>query len=192
MPKLNKPEIPGYKYAHPEETSAKSLTPHPKERVLESQSSDIERIKKGLDTSETRPQNRSQVQSAAGRAVTRSLGRAGAAGAALEAGRAIGEEIDKRTGAGKAMVEKSGLGGLADKAINSRDKVELSKDAKERVADEKGWNEVKRALRETDEDIEASKYAKPDQYKRGGKVKPTASSRGDGIAQRGKTRGRYL
>jgi hypothetical protein len=30
-------------------------------------------------------------------------------------------------------------------------------------------------------------------YKRGGKVKPSkASSRGDGIAQRGKTRGRYL
>jgi hypothetical protein len=29
-------------------------------------------------------------------------------------------------------------------------------------------------------------------YKRGGKVKNTASRRGDGIAQRGKTRGRYL
>jgi len=30
-------------------------------------------------------------------------------------------------------------------------------------------------------------------YKRGGKVKPSkASSRGDGIAQRGKTRGKYL
>jgi len=29
-------------------------------------------------------------------------------------------------------------------------------------------------------------------YKRGGKVKNTASRRGDGIAQRGKTKGRYL
>ena len=40
----------------------------------------------------------------------------------------------------------------------------------------------------TDEELTAGTSA----FKRGGKVKSTASRRGDGIAQRGKTKGRYL
>ena len=40
----------------------------------------------------------------------------------------------------------------------------------------------------TDEELTAGASA----FKRGGKVKNTASRRGDGIAQRGKTKGRYL
>jgi hypothetical protein len=40
----------------------------------------------------------------------------------------------------------------------------------------------------TDDELTSGRAA----YKRGGKVKNTASRRGDGIAQRGKTRGRYL
>jgi hypothetical protein len=40
----------------------------------------------------------------------------------------------------------------------------------------------------TDDELSSGTSA----YKRGGKVKNTASRRGDGIAQRGKTRGRYL
>jgi hypothetical protein len=40
----------------------------------------------------------------------------------------------------------------------------------------------------TDEELTAGTSA----FKRGGKVKNTASRRGDGIAQRGKTKGRYL
>ena len=40
----------------------------------------------------------------------------------------------------------------------------------------------------TDDELSSSTSA----YKRGGKVKKTASRRGDGIAQRGKTKGRYL
>jgi hypothetical protein len=40
----------------------------------------------------------------------------------------------------------------------------------------------------TDDELTSGRAA----YKRGGKVKNTASRRGDGIAQRGKTKGRYL
>ena len=40
----------------------------------------------------------------------------------------------------------------------------------------------------TDDELTSGRAA----YKRGGKVKNTASRRGDGIAQRGKTRGKYL
>ena len=137
MPKLNKPSIPGYEYANPEQTSGKSYVPHPKERVIDSQGADLERIKKGMDTSETRPQNRTQVQNAAGRAITRTLGRAGLAGAAFEGGYEAGRAIDEKTGLGKKIVEKSGLGDLAEKAVNSRDKVELSKESKERIAKSK-------------------------------------------------------
>lgn len=194
MPTLNKPAQPGYKYAHPEETSGKSYMPHPQERVFESQASDIERVKKGLDTSETRPQNRAQVQNAAGRAILRSAGRAGAASTALQAGYDLGREIDERTGAGKALVEKSGLGDAVERAVNRRDKVELSKESQERIAkgelEEKHKETAKRTRSEEPADGEMATHYRP--YKKGGKVKPTASSRADGIASRGKTRGRYL
>lgn len=170
MPKLNKPAKDGYTYAHPEETSAKSLMPHPKERVLESGASDIERIQKGLDTSETRPQNRAQVQNAAGRAVLRSLGRASGIAGAVQAGHELGSEIEKRTGIGKKFVDESGLGDAVERAVKRRHEgVQLTPEARERVFS-----------------------GETEGMKRGGKVKPTASSRGDGIAQRGKTRGRYL
>lgn len=209
MPTLNKPARPGYKYAHPEETSGKSYMPHPQERVLESQASDIERIKKGLDTSETRPQNRAQVQNAAGRAILRSAGRAGAAGAALQGGYDLGREIDERTGAGKALVEKSGLGDAVERAVNRRDKVELSKESQERIAKgelEEKHKETAKRTRSEEPSIDVKGKYHPGRnpeidddtresaggYKRGGKVKITASSRADGIASRGKTRGRYL
>ena len=81
---------------------------------------------------------------------------------------------------GKKMVEKSGLGDLAEKAVNRRDKVELSKSAKERVDEDNRFKEVERVLRETDEDIESSKYGKGDKYKRGGKVKEAGCACGGG------------
>jgi hypothetical protein len=187
MPKLNKPAIPGYEYANPEQTSGKSYVPHPKERVIDSQSADLERIKKGMDTSETRPQNRSQVQNAAGRAITRTAGRAGLAGAALEGGYEIGRAIDEKTGLGKKIVEKSGLGDLAERAVNSRDKVELSKESKERIAKSEPVEATFRKSKDTEkEPPEMSTHYKPDTFKSGG----MASKRADGIAQRGKTKGR--
>ena len=186
MPKLNKPAIPGYEYANPEQTSGKSYVPHPKERVIDSQKADLERIKKGMDTSETRPQNRAQVQNAAGRAITRTAGRAGLAGAAFEGGYEAGRAIDEKTGLGKKIVEKSGLGDLAERAVNSRDKVELSKESKERIAKNEPVEARFRKSEAKEESPEMATHYKPDNFKSGG----MASSRADGIAQRGKTRGR--
>lgn len=211
MPTLNKPAKPGYKYANPEETSAKSYTPHPKERVMESQASDVERIKKGLNPTAQREYNRKMQQEAGGRAITRSVGRAGYAGAALQGGYEAGRALDEATGIGKKMVDKSGLGDVAEKLATQRDKVELSKESKARIArgdlEEKQKESPKPAKVEREEESTApiaGKY-RPGRneeidddtreaaggYKRGGKIS-SASRRGDGIAQRGKTRGRYL
>jgi|APGre2960657373_1045057.scaffolds.fasta_scaffold00638_12 hypothetical protein len=215
MGRLNKPAREGYTYRSPGQTNAKDVAPNLREDVAASQSADNERIKRGLDTSGTRAQNRSQVQNAAGRAITRTAGRAGLAGLAAEAGYAVGKKLDEETGVGKKIVDKSGLGSAAEKAANKRDKVELSKDAKARLDEE----EVDNYRRETEaEDKERKAYSGKDEanMKKGGMtarfmsfskagkpagMKPvtkmasggvTASRRADGIAQRGKTRGKMV
>jgi len=173
--RLNKPEKPGYRYRSPGQTNARDLMPNLREDVLESQNADAERIRRGLDTAETRPKNRKQVQEAGGRAITRTGGRTGLAGLAGEVGYGLGREIDERTGVGKKMVKGSEvLKSIADKMGDS-DRVKLSKDSKERIAD----MENDEAMREVDAEKETKKYAK------GGYVKSA-----DGIAQRGKTKGR--
>jgi hypothetical protein len=95
----------------------------------------------------------------------------------------LGREIDERTGVGKKMVEGSEvLRTIADKMGDS-DRVKLSEDSKNRIADMQNDE----AMREVDAEREG--------MKKGGKVKKMASggsvsSRADGIAQRGKTKGR--
>jgi hypothetical protein len=208
MGRLNKPAQEGYRYRSPNQTNARDITPNLREDVAASQSADNERIRRGLNTAGTRPQNRAQVQNAAARAVTRSIGRAGLASLAGEAGYALGRKLDEDgipftggvgKGIGKKLVDKSGLGKAAEKAVNRRDKVELSKSSKERLDE----MEVDEALREVDREIKTSKYAekdKPseyrgdDEFKHGGRVKKmasggmTVSKRADGIASRGKTK----
>jgi hypothetical protein len=213
-PKLNKSAKEGYTYRSPDQTNAKSYLPHPKEDVMASQSADNARIKKGLDAPAERAYNRLQQQEAGGRAITRSAGRAGAAGVALEGGYELGKYIDEKTGAGKKLVEKSGLGALAEKMATPKDKVELTEESKARIA--KGDLDAKpskpsfksktRVEADTPEgsvrsgsnenisdDVRqrAMSYANSNNeessYKKGGM---TASSRADGIAQRGKTRGK--
>jgi len=211
-PKLNKPAKEGYTYRSPNQTNAKSYLPHPKEDVVASQSADNARIKKGLDAPAERAYNRLQQQEAGGKALTRTTGRAGAAGAALEAGWAAGRALDEKTGVGKKLVDKSGLGDLAEKMATPREKVELSEESKARIAkgdlDSKPSKASYRSKKETEvnvpegdirsgsnenigEDIRqrAMSYANSDSYKKGGS---TASSRGDGIAMRGRTKGKYL
>jgi hypothetical protein len=86
-----------------------------------------------------------------------------------------GRELDERTGAGKKMVESSeGLKAIAKKMGDS-DRVKMSEDSKNRIAD----MENDEAMREVDAEKETKKYAT------GGYVKSA-----DGIAQRGKTKGR--
>jgi hypothetical protein len=67
----------------------------------------------------------------------------------------------------------------------SDDDEPTEKPSKDKDEDEGNFQETKRIMREVDADIKASKG---DKMKSGGKV--TASKRGDGIAQRGKTRGK--
>jgi hypothetical protein len=175
--------------------------PGGRDDVFERIREDAAKGKRGrnVDSSKLSGTAKEVVREAGRRADTRNVGRGGAAQAALSAGYELGRAIDEKTGVGKKLVDKSGLGKAAEKAANRRDKVELSKSSKERLDE----MEVDEALREVDREIKASKYAekdKPseyrgdDEYKRGGRVKKmasggmTASKRADGIATRGKTK----
>ena len=207
-PKLNKPEKEGYTYRSPNQTNAKSYLPHPKEDVVASQSADSARIKKGLDAPAERAYNRLQQQEAGGRAVTRTGGRAGAAGVALEGGYELGKYIDEKTGIGKKMVDESGLGDLAEKMATPSEKVELSEESKSRIArgdlnekpkaktsaskDSEGGGGGSRRSEPKDRMLMENRELKDEAMKRGGVTRSSSSKRADGIAQKGHTKGRYI
>jgi len=208
MGRLNKPAKEGYVYRSPGQTNARDILPNLREDVMASQSADSDRIRRGLDTSETRPQNRAQVQNAAGRAITRIAGRAGLAGLAGEAGYALGRKIDEETGVGKKIVDKT-VGPSIDRVVASKDRVTLSPEAKARI--EAGELEEKASVKPTkqtpmkrtmdsaspegkmrpgrNEEIDDDTRESAGGYKHGGSVS-SASKRADGIARRGKTRGK--
>jgi len=215
--RLNKPAKPGYEYRSPRQTNAEDLTPNLRENVGASQKADVERIKRSLDTSDTRPQNLKKVQEMGGRGISRTLGRAGSAGTALGAGYDLGRAIDEKTGIGKKMVDK-----VMGPAKVAGDRVELSEDSKKRIARgdlDKETEEAPKAkakakdkdkpfkrkeaypdsdIRETVTDIpNTPENEDTPELRRGGKVKKFASggsvsSRADGCAQRGKTRGKMV
>lgn len=105
---------------------------------------------------------------AAERASSRNLGRAGRASVAFEAGYAAGRMLDEETGAGKKTVDNSQVLKAVARKLSDSDKVSLSKDAKERIAE----IENDKAMREVDKEKEASKYGKGDtkEYAKGGMV----------------------
>jgi len=186
------------------------LAPGLKDDVVERAKEDFAKGKKGrnVDSSKLTGGAKEAVREAGKRADNRNVGRAGAGQVMFEIGYGVGRKIDEKTGLGKKMVDKSGLGSAAEKAANRRDKVELSKDAKARLDEE----EVDNYRRETDANEKARReYSgryedgtrlpseenyKGDGMKRGGKVTKmasggmTASRRADGIAVKGKTRGK--
>jgi hypothetical protein len=181
-----------------------------KDDVVERAKEDFAKGKKGrnVDSSKLTGGAKEAVREAGRRAENRNVGRAGAGQVMFEIGYGVGRKIDEKTGLGKKIVDKSGLGSAAEKAANRRDKVELSKDAKARLDEE----EVDNYRRETDANEKARReYSgryedgtrlpdeesyKGDGMKRGGKVTKmasggmTASRRADGIAVKGKTRGK--
>jgi hypothetical protein len=167
MGKLNKKAPEGMeRYRGQGETSARDLTPNPKELVLESAAGDIERTNRGMNPTAKNEYNRRMQQEAGGRGLLRNAGRAGAVSLATQTGLAIGDEIEKRTGAGKKFVDKSGLGDAVERAVKrSHEGVKLTPEARERVMS-----------------------GETEGMKKGGKV--SASRRADGIAQRGRTRGK--
>ena len=156
--------------------------------VVRSAREDLEKGRRGrnVDSSNLRGGAREVVREAGRRADNRNAGRAGLAGAALQGGYEVGRAIDEKTGAGKKLVEASGLGRATDAAVNKRDKVTMNKDAKQRLED----YEDAEIARGVDEKIAGEKATKREvDYKKGGM---TASSRADGCAQRGKTRGKMV
>lgn len=77
-------------------------------------------------------------------------------------------------------------------AVSEGTKAALDRATSTKKTEEDSFKEVGRALRAADEDTEASKYGKGDKLKRGGMVRSSASRRADGMASKGKTRGRVL
>ena len=197
MGRLNKPAIPGYTYRAPNQTNANDLTPNLQEDVIASQNADVERIGKGLQQETRRGgeqgyRDRLRTQEAAGRALSRTMARAGMAEASFALGKKIGEEIDKRN----PKIGKS-IENAIDKVAVSKDRVKLTDEAKQRIEDIEVEEDIRRAMK---------KYPAPDveerlnilekkhaarKYAKGGKV-VAVSKRADGIAQRGKTRGKYI
>jgi hypothetical protein len=172
---------------------------------------DMDKLKKAanINSSGLKGGARQAVIEAGGRGLARNIGRGALAEGAFETGYGIGRAIDEKTGVGKKIVDESGLGDLAERVVNSRGKVELSEDAKKRIArGDLDTEEViplrKKLSTNQNMSIEGKMYPGRNPeidegtresaggYKRGGKVMSKASSRADGIAQRGKTRGRYL
>ena len=183
-------------------------TPGLTDDVVERSAEDFQKVRRGMnvDSSNLKGGARQSVREAGSRAASRLVGRAGAAGAALQGGYELGREIDERTGLGKRMVEESGLGDIAERMANRRDKVELTKEAQNRIAkgelEEKRKETAKRTRSEEpsidikgkyrpgrNEEIDDETRENAGGYKSGGKVS-SASKRADGIAQKGKTRGK--
>jgi hypothetical protein len=157
-----------------------------KDDVFARDREDTAKAKKGreVDSSKLKGGAKEAVREAGQRAENRKIGRRGAGLGALEAGYMIGREIDEKTGLGKKMVDKSGLGDLAEKAGKSRDKVELSKSAKERLQDE----EVDEAVRST-RAAEKARREYSGRYEDGTRLPDEESYKGDGMKKGGKVRG---
>ena len=184
--RLNKPAIEGYKYRSPSQTNAQDYTPNLKEDVEKSVKADAERMKKGLDPATNESQ---RTKDAAGRATTRMASRAGLAGAAYATGEEIGKKLNEKfPELGKKIVDKSGVGPAIDKVVNMRDKVELSKGAKERLSEDKDEGPSRGPrISENESTREMLDMLGKASMKKGGKVK-SASARADGCCIRGKTR----
>jgi len=180
-----------------------------KDDVVERFKEDLHKSKKGrnVDSSNLRGGAKDAVREAGARALNRNVGRAGAAQAAMEAGYAAGRSLDENgipftggvgKGVGKDIVEKSGLGKLAEKAANARDKVELSRSAKDRLEDEDVDSAVRGVMAREKAGEFSPERSSSEGMKRGGSVKRmasggmTASRRADGIATKGKTKGRFV
>jgi hypothetical protein len=185
--RLNKPAIEGYKYRSPSQTNAQDYTPNLKEDAGKSVKADAERMKKGLDPATNESQ---RTKDAAGRATTRMASRAGLAGLAYTAGEEIGKKLDKEfPELGKKIVDKSGVGPAIDKVVNMRDKVELSKSAKERLNEDEDEKPSRGPrISENESTREMLDILGKASMKKGGAVRSKASRRADGIAKKGFTR----
>jgi hypothetical protein len=153
-----------------------SNLPDLNEDVIERSKEDIGKVRKGVNPpASARGGARDVVREAGRRAGVRLGSRAGLATSALQGGYDVGRMIDEETGAGKKLVDATGLGRAAEAAANKRDKVTLTKAAKERLED----MEDAEIARKVDEDIASEKSNKREvDYKKGGSVKGWGQARG--------------
>jgi hypothetical protein len=196
MGRLNRPAKPGYEYRSPNQTNAEDYVPHYLEDIGASQRADLGRLGRAINSNETPAQAVARRGSALGNVSQRDMGiragsrtgvRGGVAAMAFDAGKRMGESLDEA----HPEIGDRYINPVIDKVVEkSRNKVELSKDAKRRVKEES--DELERIHKSVDTrgDFDYEPTARAIGMKKGGKV--TASSRADGCAQRGKTRGRYL
>lgn len=154
------------------------ITPDVNEDVVRGQARDVGKIREGLSASGKSALTRSAAQEAAGRAITRTLGRAVPAVSALEAGYSAGRELDERTGIGQKMVDKA-VGKAIDQMFGLG-KVRLSKDAKERIASEDANDMTREGRRSPSQGDE-----NPDEMVRESRRNPS-----QGIASKPKSAGR--
>lgn len=124
-------------------TNKSDKMPSGKADFMKDAKSDINRMLK--DDKPTTGAARASQEAARDRAASRTGGRAGAIGTALSAGYGVGRAIGEAGGdeVVRKGIEKSGLGEKIDKAA-AGDRVELSKESKERIASgdlEKGKDE---------------------------------------------------
>jgi hypothetical protein len=196
MPRLNKPAKEGYEYRSPEQTNAKSMTPHPLEDVEGSQRADIGRIRQGLSAPGKTERGRTMQQEAGGRAITRTAGRAAATGAAGIGGEELGKRIRDRADAEQTNSDDNIESSMDSDSGSSGPPAPMPTPKPRRQSAPTPTGSVREGPNANiDDDTRAKAMASVNGMKKGGMTKKYAkggsvSSRADGIAQRGKTRGK--
>jgi hypothetical protein len=199
MPKLNKPAKEGYEYRSPEQTNAKSMTPHPLEDVVGSQRADIGRIRQGLSAPGKTERGRTMQQEAGGRAITRTAGRAAAAGAAGLGGAEMGKRLRNRADAENISSDANMEPSMDSDSVSSAPPAPMPPPRPRRQSAPTPTGSVREGQNENiDDNTRARAMASVNGMKKGGMTKKyakggsvsSASSRADGVAQRGKTRGK--
>jgi hypothetical protein len=196
MGRLNRPARPGYDYRSPGQTNANDLVPNLREDVIASQTADMRRIGRAFSTDETpaqtearrnSPRGNLSTRDAAGRSMIRSGIRAGGADIALGLGMLAGDKLNKRYGISDKMVEAASRNSPREQAVErmlkDEDDISIGRRVDAQIASEKA---AKR-----DEPEPEYRGGPSPSYKKGGKVN-SASKRADGIASRGKTRGKMV
>jgi hypothetical protein len=199
MPRLNKPAKEGYQYRSPEQTNAKSMTPHPLEDVVGSQRADIGRIRQGLSAPGKTERGRAMQQEAGGRAITRTAGRAAAMGAAGLGGAELGKRIRDRADAEQTNSDANMEPSMDSDSVSSTPPAPMPPPRPRRQSAPTPTGSVREGPNANiDDDTRARAMASVNGMKKGGMTKKyakggsvsSASSRADGAAQRGKTRGK--
>lgn len=182
-PALNRPAQEGYAYRSPRQTNANSLLPHILETAGRSQRADLGRMARGVTTPAASERGRAAQRAAGLRALSRTGGRAAYLAAAGKGGYELAEYA-------------------GEKMSNAEKKKLAAAEADARESKERADKEVDTSSADPDF-VRGEQYGRgaPDGMKRGGQVKKMssggmtskasgASKRADGIAQRGKTKGR--